>query len=867
MLITNVTGAYFLKQNDTATRMRLLITEADGETPVDLLSAVRVEVVIGVPEGRILTKTPTMLTNPGELEFGLDDGDLLPTGDDRLEVHVYYSTTEKRVAPSKGFYKLRIQEPIDELNVEVTTYTLDYFLAEVNRVTQGLPETIARAEVLTAQMEDLVVDASQLVGDSTLALSQANSALAAATDAVNQAVPLLADVQDALVSATDATILAQDAAQDANDGATEAFNAADLANAAATSAVSATTSANNAANAANNAASNIAGYDKAISNFNIRVYYAKHNPVRYNGSTFRAKIDTIGNPLPVLPDVENEWWTLEAQKGTDGAGAVASVNNNTPDVNGNVEILIQDIPDLADTIDNMQTFINKDTFIATANQTLFTLTSGTYEPNENRLQVVAGGVVQLSGVNFIETSTSSFTMSEGLPAGTEVVATYYSEYNPITTNVELRLHNLELEMPNKVDSVVGKGLSTNDYTTTEKNKLAGIQPGAQPNTVLSVNGRTGAVVTQEFSGNYNDLTNKPVIFNGDYNALSNKPILFNGDYNSLTNKPSLFSGDYNDLTNKPNITDNPGWAGHASGVNNLILNSSSFPSLKDGLEVSLCAASNSPGDITLNLNGTGAKDCVYPDRTRLKGLNAGGIYTFRYNIAYDSYMLQGGSSSGATSLENISDVTTEIYVSMTGNDSNTGSISSPLRTPTAAMDKLKKLRAMEATVTFLGTYSHNSVLDISGLNGGKVIFATEYPNKAYFQGVKVEDCTSYLRFIRIGSKVTGSVTTLFNYGFYIGDMCNVDIGQADIQGNTFGVYCSALSRVKVTSSEIAGVQGSVVEARDGATVYVSIISGSNPATTANAYSSSSAIIIGSRGSVTAGAGDRKTSGGQIFFTT
>ena len=30
----------------------------------------------------------------------------------------------------------------------------------------------------------------------------------------------------------------------------------------------------------------------------------------------------------------------------------------------------------------------------------------------------------------------------------------------------------------KVDKVTGKGLSTNDYTTTEKNKLAGIEAGA-----------------------------------------------------------------------------------------------------------------------------------------------------------------------------------------------------------------------------------------------------------------------------------------------------------------------------------------------------------------------------------------------------
>ena len=81
-----------------------------------------------------------------------------------------------------------------------------------------------------------------------------------------------------------------------------------------------------------------------------------------------------------------------------------------------------------------------------------------------------------------------------------------------------------------------------------------------------------------FSGNYNDLTNKPalsdaalsgsyfdlddtptlslVATSGSYTDLSDKPVLFSGNYNDLTNKPVLFSGSYNDLTNKPTIPNN-----------------------------------------------------------------------------------------------------------------------------------------------------------------------------------------------------------------------------------------------------------------------------------------------------------------------
>ena len=87
---------------------------------------------------------------------------------------------------------------------------------------------------------------------------------------------------------------------------------------------------------------------------------------------------------------------------------------------------------------------------------------------------------------------------------------------------------LDLES-DKVDKVSGMGLSSNDFTTTEKNKLSGIQAGAQVNAVTTVAGRTGAVVltkadvglgsvqnyaiaskTQAESGTSNDLYMTPL---------------------------------------------------------------------------------------------------------------------------------------------------------------------------------------------------------------------------------------------------------------------------------------------------------------------------------------------------------------------
>lgn len=327
MLITNVTGAYFLKQNDTATKMHLLVTEADGETPVDLLSALRVEVVIGVPEGRVLTKTPVLLPEEGHLTFGLDDGDLLPTGDDRLEVHIYYEVDEKRVAPSKGFYKLRIQEPIDELDVEVTTYTLDYFLSEVRRELQGLPDLVEEARDLVEEMNLMVPQASQLLEQAQDALELSDDVLAQAEEAKDLIVPLIPQVLDAKSAALDA-------ADHANTASVTASTSAQAANTAASSATNAAQSATSAAQAATNVTNDLQGYNTTIQAFNISAAYVKHQFVRLDGSTYKAKTATQGNPLPPYPDTSNQWWDLVAVKGQKGdQGTGISLKGSVPTVN------------------------------------------------------------------------------------------------------------------------------------------------------------------------------------------------------------------------------------------------------------------------------------------------------------------------------------------------------------------------------------------------------------------------------------------------------------------------------------------------------------------------------------------------------
>lgn len=59
--------------------------------------------------------------------------------------------------------------------------------------------------------------------------------------------------------------------------------------------------------------------------------------------------------------------------------------------------------------------------------------------------------------------------------------------------------HLDTLLSTKVDKVTNKGLSTNDYTTTEKNKLAGIAAGAQVNVLegVQMNGTNLAITSKK----------------------------------------------------------------------------------------------------------------------------------------------------------------------------------------------------------------------------------------------------------------------------------------------------------------------------------------------------------------------------------
>lgn len=71
----------------------------------------------------------------------------------------------------------------------------------------------------------------------------------------------------------------------------------------------------------------------------------------------------------------------------------------------------------------------------------------------------------------------------------------YARKNDITL-ISKRLSGISTSLSRKVENINGKGLSTNDFTDVDKQKLDAIEDGAQKNKVTSVNGKTGDVTIE-----------------------------------------------------------------------------------------------------------------------------------------------------------------------------------------------------------------------------------------------------------------------------------------------------------------------------------------------------------------------------------
>ena len=93
--------------------------------------------------------------------------------------------------------------------------------------------------------------------------------------------------------------------------------------------------------------------------------------------------------------------------------------------------------------------------------------------------------------------------------------------------IDSRVDDNAEDIENKVDKVVGKDLSTNDYTTEEKNKLENIESGAEENVIenVKVNGTVQTVTNKTVDipvpTKTSDITNDSGFIDKNVNDLTN----------------------------------------------------------------------------------------------------------------------------------------------------------------------------------------------------------------------------------------------------------------------------------------------------------------------------------------------------------
>ena len=166
--LRNINHTYYIKDEDTATKIKLQVLDYENQ-PFDLKSAEKVEVIIGINEGRLLTKEPDLLDETGVLEFRIDEDDVLVVGKNLVEVHITTIDGRLQKAPSKGYYELILSRSIDTLGANVTKITLQRLLDEVEETKQDLTDEVENAigyvDAKISQMQSDVQDAVQYTSE------------------------------------------------------------------------------------------------------------------------------------------------------------------------------------------------------------------------------------------------------------------------------------------------------------------------------------------------------------------------------------------------------------------------------------------------------------------------------------------------------------------------------------------------------------------------------------------------------------------------------------------------------------------------------------------------------------------------------
>ena len=188
---------------------------------------------------------------------------------------------------------------------------------------------------------------------------------------------------------------------------------------------------------------------------------------------------------------------------------ISTLQEDVTGIEGNVSTLTQSVSTLDTTVDGLNTTVEGlETDVTELQGTVSDVegTVGTLQTNlNNKVDKVQGKGLstndftnayktKLDGLNnyndtiikqdITELQTDVGALERTVGNHTKSIETNTTDITTLKGNVQ----TLQTNLGNKVDKVTGKGLSTNDYTTTEKNKLAGIEANANNYTLPKASG-------------------------------------------------------------------------------------------------------------------------------------------------------------------------------------------------------------------------------------------------------------------------------------------------------------------------------------------------------------------------------------------
>lgn len=212
-------------------------------------------------------------------------------------------------------------------------------------------------------------------------------------------------------------------------------------------------------------------------------------------------------------------------------------------------------------------------FAASANKGITVINNLEYDDTENALSAALsayqGKVLNESKLNLSGGTMTGTLKLNGDPSNSNDAATknYVDTHMPslVTTNNDgvmskedkVKLDGLENALAAKVNKEDGKGLSTNDFTTNEKTKLAGLENYTLPTASDTVKGgiKVGAGLTM--NGEVLSATGGGTADAVDWSNVTNKPETFAPSTHTHTASEVTelatvaTSGSYNDLSDKP----------------------------------------------------------------------------------------------------------------------------------------------------------------------------------------------------------------------------------------------------------------------------------------------------------------------------